>query len=169
MKRILMTIVLAVFALSFTSCATNDNTATKTATAASPSVPAESAADTEKALLQMERDWMEAIKNRDKFTLERILADDFMSISWDGKTFNKAEGIAANLATDSKLDSYTLDPLKVRIFGDAAVVTGGDKEKSSFKGKDTSGQYAWTDVYVKRNGRWQAVSTHSSRFPQAKE
>lgn len=169
MNRMLITLALFALALSFTACAPSESPTAKTTAAASPSAPAESTADIEKALLQMERDWMEAIKNRDKATLERLLADDFVSISWDGKTYNKVDGIAANLTPDSQLDSYTLTPLKVRIYGDAAVVTGGDTEKSSFKGKDTSGQYAWTDVYVKRNGRWQAVSTHSSRFPEVKK
>ena len=169
MKRMLITLALFATVLSFTACAPSETPAAKTTAAASPSAPAESAADIEKALLQMERDWMEAIKNRDKSALERLLADDYVSISWDGKTYNKADGIAANIAPDSKLESYTLDPLKVRIFGDTAVVTGGDKEKSSFKGKDTSGQYAWTDVYAKRNGRWQAVASHSSRFPTEKK
>lgn len=168
MKRILI-IALFALALSFTACAPSETPAAKTTAAVSPSVAAESAADIEKALLQMERDWMEAVKNRDKPALERLVADDFVSIGWDGKTFNKADGIAANLAPDSKLESYTIDPLKVRIFGDTAVVTGGDTEKSSFKGKDTSGQYAWTDVYAKRNGRWQAVASHSSRFPAEKK
>ncbi len=166
MKRMLITITLAVFALSFTACATNDTPAAKTTAAASPSAAAESAADIEKALTQMERDWIEASKNKDKTKLEGILADDWVAISWDGKSYTKAESIAASLATDTQLDSYTLDPLKVRVFGDVGIVTGGNIEKSRFKGKETSGHYAWTDVFTKRNGRWQAVSSHSSRFPQ---
>ncbi len=175
MKRMLTMIALAAFALSFTACTPNENTAAqKTAAAATPEVAAlmaakESAADIEKALLQMERDWMEAFKNRDKAALESILADDFVSISWEGKTFDKAESIAVSTDASNKLDSYTLTPLKVRIYGETAVVTGGDIEKGSYQGKDTSGQYAWTDVYAKRNGRWQAVSSHSSRFPTAKK
>jgi len=41
--------------------------------------------------------------------------------------------------------------MKVRFFGDTAVLTGSDEEKSSYKGKDTSGRYTWTDVFVKRS------------------
>lgn len=125
-------------------------------------------AEIEKALTQLERDWIEAGKNKDKATLERIIADDWVSVSWEGKPYTKAESIADNLAADTQLESYTLDPLKVRVFGDTGIVTGGNTEKSRFKGKETSGHYAWTDVFMKRNGRWQAVSSHTSRFPQAK-
>jgi hypothetical protein len=42
-------------------------------------------------------------------------------------------------------------------------VHGLDTEKSSYKGKDTSGQYRFTDVFVKRNGLWHAVATHASK------
>ncbi|HEX4949327.1 MAG TPA: nuclear transport factor 2 family protein [Blastocatellia bacterium] len=169
-NRMLIIIALAAFALSFTACATSDNTATKTApTAASPSPAAQSTADIEKALTQLERDWIEAGKNKDKAKLEGILADDWVGISWDGKTYTKAESIAAGLAPDSQLESYTLDPLKVRVVGDVGIVTGGNTEKSRFKGQETSGHYAWTDVFTKRNGRWQAIASHSSRLPAEKK
>ncbi len=46
--------------------------------------------------------------------------------------------------------------MKVRVFGNSAVVTGSETEKSSYQGKDTSGKSAWTDVWVMRNGKWQA-------------
>ena len=43
------------------------------------------------------------------------------------------------------------------------VLDGAELQKSKYKGRDTSGQYRFTDVYVKRDGRWQAVTTHLSR------
>ena len=169
MKRILITIVLAVFALSFTACATSDNPGAKTTAAvATPAASVESSADIEKAVTQMERDWEEALKNKDKTKLESIVADDYVGIGWDGKISSKAESIANGIAADTKLDSYTLDPVKVRVYGDVAIATSGDTEKSSFKGKDTSGRWVWTDVYAKRNGRWQAISSHSSRVQEPK-
>ena len=169
MNRILITIALAAFALSFTACATSDNTGAKTTAAvATPAASVESSADIEKAVTQMERDWEEALKNKDKTKLESIIADDYIGIGFDGKSNSKAESIANSIAADTKLDSYTLDPIKVRVYGDVAIATSGDTEKSSFKGKDTSGRWVWTDVYAKRNGRWQAVSSHSGRVPEPK-
>ena len=41
--------------------------------------------------------------------------------------------------------------------------TGSDTEKSTYKGKDSSGKYVWTDVFVERNGRWQAVASQSTK------
>jgi hypothetical protein len=45
-------------------------------------------------------------------------------------------------------------------------VTGSDTEKSMDKGKDSSGKYVWTDVFVKENGKWRAVSSQTTRVPK---
>jgi len=55
--------------------------------------------------------------------------------------------------------------MKVRQFGETAVVTGMNEEKSQIKGKETSGRYVWTDVFVNRKGHWQAVASQVSRVP----
>jgi hypothetical protein len=46
------------------------------------------------------------------------------------------------------------------------VVTYGTTDKGSYKGKDISGNYRWTDVFVKRNGRWQIVAGQGTRVAQ---
>jgi len=61
-------------------------------------------------------------------------------------------------------ESVNLEAMKVRVFGDAVVVTGGVTEKSQYQGRDMSGHYLWTDVFVKRNGRWQAVASQTTRI-----
>ena len=58
---------------------------------------------------------------------------------------------------------FHLDDLKVRVYGDTAIVFGLETEKSTIHGKDMSGQHRFTDVFVKRDGRWQAVASHLSR------
>ena len=45
-------------------------------------------------------------------------------------------------------------------------LTTWDSMKAEFKGKDISGQYRWTDTFIKRNGRWQCVATHASNVAQ---
>jgi ketosteroid isomerase-like protein len=119
----------------------------------------------EQALMQMERDWTEAGLKKDAATLDKILADDWVGQGPTG-TATKAQALAELKSGDNKLDSQTLSDIKVRVFGDTAVVTGSDDEKSSYKGKDTSGHYVWTDVFVKRNGRWQAVASQGTLIAQ---
>jgi hypothetical protein len=47
--------------------------------------------------------------------------------------------------------------------GDMAVVQGADDEKSTEKGKDTSGSYTWTDVFAKRGGKWVAIASQVTK------
>ena len=58
-----------------------------------------------------------------------------------------------------KYTSITTGKVQVRVFGNTAVVTGSDDEKSSRRDMDTSGHYVWTDVFVNRQGRWQVVAS----------
>jgi len=51
-----------------------------------------------------------------------------------------------------------IDEMKVRVYGDTAVVTGQSTVKGIFKTQDISGKYRWTDVFVKRDGKWQIVN-----------
>ncbi len=54
--------------------------------------------------------------------------------------------------------------MKVRVFGDTAVVTGTDDEITMEDGKKSSGHYVWTDVFVKRNGQWLAVASQTAQI-----
>ena len=119
----------------------------------------------EQTLTQMEREWVEAAQKKDASTLDRILADDWVGQSPTGIT-TKSQALSDLKSGDSKLDTITLGEMKVRTFGDTAVVTGSDDEKSSYKGKDTGGHYVWTDVFVKRKGNWQAVASQNTLMAQ---
>jgi ketosteroid isomerase-like protein len=125
------------------------------ATAVKPSV--------EQTLMQMERDWGAAEIKKDYAAVERILADDWVGIDYSGNIVPKEQAIADLRSGTSTLASEVLGPMTVRVFGNTAVVTGSDAEKSTDRGKDSSGNYVWTDVFVFRNGRWQAVASQSTK------
>lgn len=151
MKRILIFVVFAAAAASLALGQMADNQA-KTAGGK---------ASVEQSLKKMERDWVDATLKKDTATLDRILADDWVGQGPTGPA-TKAQVLADIKSGDQKLESINLGDLKVRVFGDTAVVLGSDDEKSSYKGKDTSGHWLWMDVFVKRNGRWQAVASNST-------
>src|SRR5215471_739100 len=154
MKRTLAVLTLAIAQLSVSSC---------TRPARAPNVDTKSSESVERALMQMEDDWADAIVKHDAATISRIIAEDWSETSWDGQSFGKAQALAD--LPSGTTESITMDPIKVRLFGDVAIVTAGDVEKSTYKGKDSSGHYVWTDVYMNRNGQWQAVATQGSKVP----
>jgi len=119
--------------------------------------PAATKTDVAQTLKQLEHDWIDAAKAGDADKLATILADDWRSIEPDGSRETK-QGVVAELKSGAlKIDSYEFGPMDVKVLGKVAVVQGSDTEKSTTKGKDTSGKYVWTDVFVNRDGKWQAV------------
>jgi ketosteroid isomerase-like protein len=80
----------------------------------------------------------------------------------DGKSQSKAERAAEIKST--QIESATLGNMKVRVFGDAAVVTGTDDEVSVTDGKKSTEHYVWTDVFVKRDGKWLAVASQTAQI-----
>jgi uncharacterized protein (TIGR02246 family) len=132
---------------------------------ASKPAPAGNAAVDE--LKQLENDWVDAQKTKNADKLADILADSWVGMGWEGKPANKAKALADLKSPGYSMDSVEMGPMKVRIFGNTAVVTGSDTEKSADdKGKDTSGKYVWTDVFVKQNGKWRAVASQSTKVPK---
>ncbi len=93
--------------------------------------------------------------------IDRIVAPDYTLIGPSGEVVSRAQALADLKSGADKYASLTMADVKVRVFGNAAVVTGRATVKEQYKGKDVSGQLRYTDVFVKRNGRWQAVATHS--------
>jgi uncharacterized protein (TIGR02246 family) len=121
---------------------------------------ADSDAAISQTLQAIEQDWLNAEKNHDAAAFERLVADDWIAITPDGKSQTKAER-AAEIKT-AHTTSATLGDMKVRVFGDTAVVTGTDDEITMEDGKKSSDHYVWTDVFVKRNGKWLAVASQTA-------
>jgi uncharacterized protein (TIGR02246 family) len=113
----------------------------------------------EQALLQLERDWAAAWQKMDAKALDNLLAPGFVENN-DGQITTKAQMIASVRAGAYKVESAQVSDMRVLIFGDQAVVNGLTTAKQTFQGKDISGTLRWTDVWIKRNGRWQPVTTY---------
>jgi len=120
----------------------------------------------EQELIKLENGWNDALVKHDWAFLEQILADDFLHTSSDGVVSAKAQEIAYFKSGEMLVTSAVSDDFKVHVYGDAAVVTFRDTDKSQSKGKDTSGQNRITDTWVKLAGRWRCVAEHESRITQ---
>jgi len=120
----------------------------------------------ERELMQMERDWSAAYLSHDVSVVDRLLADDFIGTDGRGIMTDKKQELedARSENPNRKVLSEAIDDLKVRIYGDTAIVNGRTTEKIQSGGKEFVIQYRRTDVFVKRNGRWQCVSFHGSRI-----
>lgn len=117
---------------------------------------------TEKAVAALEAQWLQSQKTNNPDLVAPLLADKFVSTGSDGKVTGKAETLATAKAT--KYDSVENDDVKVTVFGDTAIATGGFTAKGTdASGKPLNARERWTDTWVKMpNGKWQCVASHGS-------
>jgi ketosteroid isomerase-like protein len=122
----------------------------------------------EQELTRLENDWSQAVVRRDGTALQRFYADEYIFTDEKGVVWNKAKEIADISSGAFRLTSYKFDDLKVHNYGDVAVVTGRNTIKGLWENvkRDISGPYRFTDVFVKRAGRWQCVASQSSRITE---
>jgi ketosteroid isomerase-like protein len=125
----------------------------------------------EQALIALETSWSQAAITRDAAALGRFYADEFIFTNEDGATSNKAKEITNITSGMFRLTAFKFNDLKVHVYGDVAVVTGENDIKGTWEdiNKDISGPYRFTDVFVKRNARWQCVASQSSRITLHKD
>ena len=120
----------------------------------------------EQELMRLEREWAAAFVKLDATAYERIEADDFILTDDAGGIETKAEEVASLRDGGWKVQSLQLDDLKVRVYGDAAVVIGRLVQKAQRKGVDESYTGRFTDTWVRRGGRWQVVASQLTRIRQ---
>jgi ketosteroid isomerase-like protein len=114
----------------------------------------------------LENAWNDAAIKYDVAWYERNMADSSIFTDEEGVVKDKAVLIAGIKKKDSKLESLTYEKLKVQVYGDTAIATGVYViKKGTYKGKDISGKYPFTDTWIKIGGRWQLVADHNSKLP----
>ena len=113
----------------------------------------------EQAIRVLEEEWLHA---RDAATLDRILASDFVHAVPQGVFLTKAEHIDWYVKHLPPLTRQTrFDHLQVRIYGDTAIANG--MVIASDKSGKESDRSIFTDVFVYRERRWQAVNAQENQ------
>ena len=120
------------------------------------------APSTAETLKQLERDWAVAIKAGDGEQVGRILGDDWVEVSNDGRKLTKEQLIAGVKSGRVKVESIEFGPMDVKVLGDVSVVQGSHVEKSTTNGQRISGEVVWMDVFAKRDGKWVAVRSQTA-------
>jgi len=113
----------------------------------------------EQTLIKIQHEWAEARLKRDSSFPQRIEADDFTVVWFNGTIVSKEEDLKSYESTDTVFTDFKIDDLKVRFYGDMAIVVGQGSIKAHTKTQDLSGKYVWTDTFVKQRGAWTAVAS----------
>lgn len=100
-------------------------------------------------------------KNGDCDAWSALIAPEWSVIHIDGSVITKAEVLKSCKAPQTKIETFTIDEVSVRPFGDAAVVTGRTVVTTSGPRAATV-RLRFTDVFIRRGGRWQAVASQAT-------
>ena len=99
-------------------------------------------------------------KQRQIDRVAAMLDDDYVITFEDGSTYSKTGYISYNAMPSLKVaDAESLD-LKVRMHGSTAIVTGVYHERGEDKGKPYDLRDRFTDVWMKKDGKWKMIASH---------
>jgi hypothetical protein len=105
--------------------------------------------------------WTQAAVKQDAAGLQRFLADDLQYAHAGGNTQNKEQYIAAVMKGPPRYEAFTFSDVKVKFYGNAAVLTGYVDVK--MVGQDTF-RVRTLQVYVENDGKWQMAAHQSTRI-----
>jgi hypothetical protein len=118
----------------------------------------------EEELAQIEQRLMRAWVDGDRALVERTLAFDWTTTDTTGRVLTKDQVMQEVFdSRDRRVEAATIDDVKVRLLGDGtAVVTGRTVAVGSYQGTRATVTLRFTDVFIKRDGRWQAVASQGT-------
>lgn len=122
-----------------------------------------SAQSAEDEIKKLEMDRAAAVVKGDMAYVEKQTAEDYTFINMFGQTTDKKQLMDAMKSGDLKLSADDLSDIKVRVYGNTAVVTGKSTIKGTMHGQDASGQSLFTRVFVKKGGHWQTVALQQTK------
>ncbi|MCL4523587.1 MAG: nuclear transport factor 2 family protein [Acidobacteria bacterium] len=126
----------------------------------------EQRASDEQQLVRIEGAFAEAALRHDAGALEAYITEDFVGVDVNGQRMDKAQVLARMQSQEMEITSLRHEDIRVRVFGDCAVATARTVVAGRYKGQETGGEFPYMRVWVKRQGRWQAVATQSSAIPK---
>jgi ketosteroid isomerase-like protein len=99
----------------------------------------------------------------DRAAIEHIIAPDWTVTGADGRVSTRGDVLRDAFETKvHRIMAIEIDDVRVRVFGDAAVVTGRTHGRGEYGNVPYDVTIRFTDVFVRREGRWQAVASHAS-------
>ena len=113
-------------------------------------------------LEELAQGWAAAELRGDSATLDRMLAEDFVGIGPRGFLVTKEQWLARFGAGGLRYDTFVFDEARMRVYGEAAIVTGRQTQTGSFQTQDVQAQLRAMLVFVRQRGAWQLAGLQLS-------
>jgi ketosteroid isomerase-like protein len=116
----------------------------------------------EAELNELEQRLIRAWIEQDRETVDDLLDDDWSVIDPGAQIIDKQQVLRELESGHRKIDSGTIDEVKIRAFDNFAVVTGRTTAAGKYEGNNFSAQLRFTDVCVNRNDKWQIIASQAT-------
>jgi ketosteroid isomerase-like protein len=123
--------------------------------------------EVEREIDSVEQELIDAMSEQDGATLDRLISDDFLITGepLGEKLADKKLYVADCLASGAaEAVSASYDRIKLRIYGNTAIVNSILKYQVKIEGKEYDGAFLATRVWIKNDEEWRLVTTHSHRL-----
>ena len=118
----------------------------------------------EQALRAIEDRLPQAWKIHDRAFIEGVLAPEWSVTQADGTMLSR-DIVLGTFFDAVAFETNVVDEVTVKLFGTTAIVLGRTTATGTLKGQPFNARIRFTDVFIKRNGRWQVVASHASPSP----
>jgi len=116
-------------------------------------------------VVDLDRKRMQAMATKDVATLETLIADDLVYTHSSARLDTKRSLIDGMVSGKTVYTAVEPSDVKAQDLGDTVVLTGVAQIKVTVNGTPNAFGVRFTDVYARRNGRWQMVTWQSTRLP----
>ena len=114
---------------------------------------------------QLEDVWCNALLRSNVAALDALLADDYMAITASGTLQTREQALANLRSGQTHFTSINISERKVRFYRTTALVTSLAQVEGTSGGRDITGGYRYTRVYVRDDkGKWKIVSFEASQI-----
>jgi ketosteroid isomerase-like protein len=121
--------------------------------------------DTEQELMRLEQVWNQAHLNNDAAALETLWADDLTVMVPGMAAMSKSDVLAFVKTGRMKFSRYETTDLKVRSFGDTAIVSGNLFRSRTLGGTLHEDRWQFMKVYARQSGKWRVVAFTATEAP----
>lgn len=116
----------------------------------------------EKTLMDIEQTIIDGIVGGKVDSIKKYYSPDYTITTPEGMVLSLKELTGFLQSGDLKLESSVNTEMKVKIYGNMAIVRYRSADKGMFKGNPITSNNQWTDVFLKIKGKWLAVSSHGT-------
>jgi ketosteroid isomerase-like protein len=117
----------------------------------------------EHELVDLAHDWAGAVQAHDRERLESIVAREFTLVGRTGP--RSREEWLDEWSAAYEIADWRYEEIEIEVYGNTAVLSSRYSQTARHDGADVSGSYLVTDVWVRRDGRWQVVRRHATPAP----